>query len=233
MRLDAAEASGVAATAPGLWRCASCQSVTMTILPTQEQLNSFYSHYHATDNFVRKAPKKVMRALKRLLPFRVFGGAGRFLEVGGSIGTAAEAARRLGYEPHVQEIDSSAVAEGRKLYPNITFHEGFIEDVPKGTGFDMIYAAEVIEHVIDPHAFALEMLERLKPGGRLFVTTPDAGHPKRPEPFIRWGSVKPPEHITLFTQQGITHLLENAGFTAVRCYPHPKPGIRLTAKRAR
>lgn len=203
----------------------------MTMIPTGPQLAAFYSNYHATDDFVRKAPKKVNRALKRLLPFRLVGGGGRFLEVGASIGTAAEAARRLGYEATAQEIDPDAVARGRTMYPNVAFVEGFLSDVPETDRYDFIYAAEVIEHVPDPDEFAAQLLSRLAPGGRLFVTTPDAGHKKRPEPFMTWGSVKPPEHITLFTQSGLRALLERAGFERVRFYPHAKPGIRLTAKR--
>lgn len=232
MRLAAARECGVADIAPTLVQCGTCASVAMDPMPTSAQVGRFYENYHATDDFVAKADKKVFRALKRLLPFRLTGG-GRFLEVGASIGTAAEAARRLGFDAIAQEIDGEAVAQGQTLFPKIKFVHGFLDDVPAEPAFDMIYCAEVVEHVPAPDSFARELFERLRPGGRLFLTTPDAGHSKRPEPFISWKSVKPPEHIVLFTKAGLKSLFEGAGFSSPRFLPHPKPGIRMIARRPR
>ncbi|MGV6820895.1 MAG: class I SAM-dependent methyltransferase [Parvularcula sp.] len=231
MRLTSARTSGVADARPGMWQCSACGSAVMTVLPTHEQLGLFYSDYHATEDFVRKAPKKVFRALKRLLPFRLLGGGGRFLEVGASIGTAAEAARKLGYVAVAQEIDPTALEQGRALYPDVEFVQGFLSDVPDSPAFDMIYAAEVIEHVPDPNRFSREIFSRLRPGGRLYVTTPDAGHKRRPDRFMEWEAVKPPEHITLFTQDGLRQMLARAGFKKIRFYPCKKTGIRMSAMR--
>jgi SAM-dependent methyltransferase len=231
MRLKAAETCGVAAQTPALLKCTACASVTMEPVPDNPQLASFYTHYHATDDFVAKAHKKVFRAFKRLLPLRLKAGRGRFLEVGASIGTASEAARRLGYEATAQEIDAEAVAIGREMYPDVTFVEGFVSDVDAPETFSLIYCAEVIEHVSDPAAFVAELYALLKPGGWLYLTTPDAGHAKRPEPFINWSSVKPPEHVVLFTKVGLTALFMQAGFNQPSFAHYRKPGIRMTVQK--
>lgn len=234
MRLTAADAAGVAQQAPVLRTCENCRSVFMDPLPRDEQLTAFYTNYHATDEYARKASKKVNRALKRLLPFRLLSGGGRFLEVGASIGTAAEAARRLGFkDPIAQEIDADAVKAGRALFPRVHFAEGPLDRVTTSPAFSMMYCAEVIEHVPDPRAFATLMFERLSPGGYLFITTPDVGHTKRPKDLMEWGSVKPPEHITLFTKDGLRALMTAAGFSSVTFFPHPKTGIRMMARRAK
>ncbi len=230
MRLEAAKACGTDADAPQLRLCAECQSVSMNPVPTGEQIGQFYANYHATDDFVSKAPKKVKRAYKRLLPFRLRTG-GRMLDVGASVGTAAEAARKLGYRVTAQEIDADAVARGRDLYPDVKFIEGFLTDVPVDAGYDLIHAAEVIEHVPDPAAFTAQLFERLRPGGHLFLTTPDVGHSKRPANLMDWKSVKPPEHITLFTKAGLTALFKQAGFETPSFRPHTKPGIRMRTRR--
>ena len=228
--MNAARQSGVAQMAPDLLKCEACGSVTMSHCPTDSQLEQFYKNYHATEEYLAKARKKVSRAFKRLLIFR-FRTGGRCLDVGASIGTAARAAQKLGFSVVAQEIDPVAVAQGRKLFKDISFVQGFLTQVPAHPAFDLIHCAEVIEHVPDPAAFTAQLYDRLKPGGWLFLTTPDVGHSKRDEPLINWKSVKPPEHITLFTKAGLTALFTDAGFHPPRFRPHAKPGIRMTVRR--
>lgn len=230
MRLSAARESGVANDAPDLLECTTCKSVSMSPIPTDDQIAQFYSNYHGTEDYKAKANKKVSRAYKRLLSFR-FRTGGRCLDVGASIGTAAKAAQKLGYTVTAQEIDPVAVTQGRELYPDIDFIQGFLSDVPTAPHFDLIHCAEVIEHVPNPTEFTAQLYERLRPGGWLFLTTPDVGHSKRTQPLIDWKSVKPPEHITLFTKAGLTQLFTDAGFERPRFRPHTKPGIRMTVRR--
>ncbi|MEM9235110.1 MAG: class I SAM-dependent methyltransferase, partial [Pseudomonadota bacterium] len=197
MRIEAATLSGVAADAPDLLTCDTCGTVRMSQLPTPAQLGDFYQSYHGTGDYVSKAKKKIFRAQKRILWLSLFaprnpsGGKKRFLELGASIGTAAEAARRLGYKAHAVEIDNSAVTTGRELFPQVTFTEGQIETLPPTPSYEMIYGAEIVEHVIDPEAFLKDIHDRLVPGGLAFMTTPDAGHKKRPTHLLDWKSVKP------------------------------------------
>lgn len=231
MRLAAAEAAGVAAVAPSLLKCGGCGSVFMRPVPSAAQLDRFYSRYHGTDDYVAKAQKKVLRAMKRLLPFRTLT-SGPFLEVGASIGTAAEAARRLGFAPLLaQEIDADAVARGEALFPGVEFFRGRVEDLPAGARFGMVYCAEVIEHVPNPLAFVRRLHSLMAPGGWLFLTTPDAGHARVPERFVEWKSVKPPEHVVLFTKIGLSALFEGAGFSRPMFPPQAKPGVRMITRR--
>jgi 2-polyprenyl-3-methyl-5-hydroxy-6-metoxy-1,4-benzoquinol methylase len=153
------------------------------------------------------------------------------LELGASIGTAAEAGRRRGLDAFALELDAAAVTEGRRLFPEVKFTRGRIEDMPGEARFEILYAAEVIEHLRDPAAFLRHCRRLLVPGGVLFLTTPDLGHPRRPEPLLAWGSVRPPEHVHLFTKSGMISLLEAQGFPAARALPHAKPGMRVIARR--
>lgn len=236
MRLEAGRACGVAADGPDLMECLACGSVGMSLIPTGEQLGRFYSHYHMTEGFLAKAEKKIARARKRLRLLSLMapkrpGGPKRFLEIGASIGTAAEAARRKGFEAHAVEIDADAIAKGRELFPEVHFIEGQMEDVPRDEPFQFLYGAEVIEHVPDPGAFLRACHERMAKGGVLFMTTPDCGHPRRPQPLLNWHSVKPPEHINLFTKAGMKALLAENGFERFWLPPHAKPGMRIIARK--
>ncbi|GGY45798.1 hypothetical protein GCM10007148_13550 [Parvularcula lutaonensis] len=236
MRLEAGRACGVAAMAPDLMECLACGSVGMSVIPNGEQLGQFYSHYHMTDGFVAKAGKKVARARKRLrllslIAPRAGNGQRRFLEIGASIGTAAEAARRMGFEAHAVEIDTDAIAKGKELFPQVQFIEGQVDDVPTDEPYQLLYGAEVIEHVPDPAAFLRACHARLDRNGLLFMTTPDCGHPRRPKALLDWHSVKPPEHINLFTKAGMKALLAANGFKRFWLPPHAKPGMRIIARK--
>ena len=237
MRLEAGQACGVASDRPDLMECTACGSVGMSIIPSDEQLGQFYARYHMTDGFVTKAKKKVARARKRLrllnlLAPRAESGARRFLEIGASIGTAAEAARRFGFEAHAVEIDEDAIHKGQELYPEVQFTVGQLDSVPGESSYQLLYGAEVIEHVREPGAFLDHCHRLLQPGGVLYMTTPDCGHRLRPKPLLDWHSVKPPEHINLFTKKGMAALLSAHGFEKHWLPPHTKPGMRIIAWRS-
>ncbi|MEZ5894747.1 MAG: class I SAM-dependent methyltransferase, partial [Parvularculaceae bacterium] len=228
--LEAARACGVAACEPELRRCCACGSVAMSPLPQDEELSAFYQHYHAAESFIAKANKKIARAQRRLAPLKFAVKGRQFLDVGASIGTAAEAARRLGFEATALELDRAAIEQGQAMFPGVDFIAGTMADLPAGAAFDIIYMAEIIEHVTEPSLLAQQAFERLRPGGLVFLTTPDAGHFRRPKNFLDWKSVKPPEHVTLFTKKGLRALFAAAGFDPIIFMPHLKPGVRMIAR---
>lgn len=231
MRLEAAKQSGVAETAPNFHECLNCKSVAIFPLPTEAQLSSFYQNYHAVDAFLAKADKKVKRARRRIRALSLLTPGRRFLDVGASIGAAAEGARQLGFTATAIEIDEQAVEHGRRLYPKVDFHTGGFEALATDAVFDVLYMAEIIEHVTNPKRLIQQAKEKTAPGGIVFLTTPDAGHVRRPVNLMDWKSVKPPEHITLFTTKGLRALFSECGFSKVFFWPHAKPGVRLVAWR--
>jgi 2-polyprenyl-6-hydroxyphenyl methylase/3-demethylubiquinone-9 3-methyltransferase len=86
---------------------------------------------------------------------------------------------------------------------------------------DVVWAGEVIEHVVDVGAFATDLRRILAPGGTLLLTTPD--HPRRlllrfalrPSSFDEhvWPYA---DHLRFFTRRTLAHVLEGAGFEDVR-----------------
>jgi SAM-dependent methyltransferase len=71
--------------------------------------------------------------------------------------------------------------------------------------FDHVVCTQVLEHLPEPARALREFHRVLKPGGRLWLTAPFFyGEHERPYDFFR------------YTQYGLRHLLEGAGFTVVQ-----------------
>jgi SAM-dependent methyltransferase len=59
----------------------------------------------------------------------------------------------------------------------ITAAVGPAEQPPFPPGsFDAVFAGEIVEHLVDPHAALRQWVRLLRPGGRLVVTTPNRRH---------------------------------------------------------
>jgi 2-polyprenyl-3-methyl-5-hydroxy-6-metoxy-1,4-benzoquinol methylase len=91
-----------------------------------------------------------------------------------------------------------------------------------GSMFDVIVAAEVIEHLENPRAVAREWLRLLRPGGTLVMSTPNneswrsllaltfKGH------YAFFGPESYPAHITALLRKDIERILTEAGFDSLR-----------------
>lgn len=216
----------------GIVRCAGCGFRTVARMPESAALTDFYQQYFANRRYADKRGKKIARAQKWLKRLGRPQSGARFLDVGCNQGFAVEAARSMGYAATGIEIDAEAVRGAAAAFPEADFVCATAEAHAAGHpgGYDLVWSSEVIEHVPDVRAFAAALAALVAPGGQLFVTTPDAGHWRRPRDFKTWGEVKPPEHVSWFTQQNLRGLFEPQGFR-VQFFRRWKPGIHMRAVR--
>jgi SAM-dependent methyltransferase len=92
-----------------------------------------------------------------------------------------------------------------------------VEDlVDEPGGYDVITLSHVIEHVHDPSALLRAIYRMLRPGGLLWLETPNLdslGHAR----FGRnWRGLEPPRHLLLFSVDSLKFALAQAGFTRLR-----------------
>ena len=149
--------------------------------------------------------------LARLAPYRR---TGRFLDVGCGGGYLVETARDLGWTAEGTEVSQAAAQFGHAK--GLTIHVGVIADAKlPSSAFDVITMMEVIEHVPAPVALLAECAELLRPGGALYLTTPNWGSLSRHLLGARWSPIGR-DHVVYFTPRHMRRALEGAGLTPRR-----------------
>jgi 2-polyprenyl-3-methyl-5-hydroxy-6-metoxy-1,4-benzoquinol methylase len=104
--------------------------------------------------------------------------AGRALDVGCGRGQLGEALRESGWEVWGIESSADACASAEKRLDHVVradLHDReTVQRALAGAEFDALVLSDVLEHVYDPRTVLERYLEILKPGGRVFVSVPNA-----------------------------------------------------------
>jgi 2-polyprenyl-3-methyl-5-hydroxy-6-metoxy-1,4-benzoquinol methylase len=179
-----------------------------------------YTGLHARAPLAAVAPfmPGVRRAADRLVRFVPAPPSpdARLLDVGCGSGTYLKLMRDLGWQVRGVELDEGAVRTARKA--KLDVRQGTMDDLdPEVDGlFDVVTVGHVIEHTHDPVAALRAACSVLKPGGMLWIGTPNLGSLGAHLFRARWRALEPPRHLVVFTGASLTLALERAGFTGVR-----------------
>ena len=121
------------------------------------------------------ATKEEIRRLHQAIIKRIPENAELILDVGCGNGWVAKYFLSKRKKVVSMDISFKNPAEVLKENPDEN-HAALVADayhLPfKKNSFDAIIASEILEHVYDPKLFMIKLLEALKPGGRLIITTP-------------------------------------------------------------
>lgn len=152
--------------------------------------------------------KNEMRSLSPALPGQTL------LDVGCGDGKFLALAQQMGWTVTGLEPDPSAARNARAK--GIMVIEGDISALANQVAcFDVITCSHVIEHVHDPVAVLQAMHRLLKPGGSLWIETPNIdslGHAYFAE---SWRGLEPPRHLVLFNHDSLNSILYKVGFAKV------------------
>jgi SAM-dependent methyltransferase len=149
-----------------------------------------------------------------------FSRRGRLLDIGCWTGAFLEVARDRGWE--VLGVEPSRWAASIATARGLVVHHGTLHNVPTALEpVDAIVLADVLEHLWDPGAALRSAREKLRPGGVVYITVPDAGSLVARLLGRRWWSVLP-MHVQYFTFASLSHLLAAEGFAVVHVASHPK-----------
>ncbi len=164
--------------------------------------------------------KAAERILERLEPFRSEGP--RLLEIGCGAGFFLEEAQRRGWDVHGIELSRWMVERASERVAGDRVLQGsYDSELFRDSSFDVVVAVDVIEHVTDPGHLLRDVAARLRPGGIVYLVTPDSGSLPARMLGERWWYVQVP-HLSYFSRPSMSRLLERTGFVATWIGSYPR-----------
>jgi cyclopropane fatty-acyl-phospholipid synthase-like methyltransferase len=117
---------------------------------------------------------------------------------------------RYGVEVNRVAADIASQNIGRDLWRSI-------DDVPDDLRFDIVIAADVIEHFANPKSLIEQLASKLSDNGVLIITTGDADNYLWNRFGANWWYCFYPEHIAFASEKWLHHIAEDAGVSVSRC----------------
>jgi 2-polyprenyl-3-methyl-5-hydroxy-6-metoxy-1,4-benzoquinol methylase len=160
-------------------------------------------------NQLPRARRVAVAQLERIRPATL-------LDVGCGTGTFLAAAERLGIRTFGSDVSRNALdAAGARVAAQL--HHGILTaDTFEGRRFDVVCSWEVLEHVAAAKDFVRQLLDRIEPGGWIFLSTPNY------DSRFLWRDVpadprsRPPVHVTFWNAESLSHTLASVGLMDVR-----------------
>src|SRR5665213_115549 len=151
---------------------------------------------------------------------------GRVLEIGCGDGMFLLPLRELGWEIHAIEPDPAAAEKaarnvGARIWPGTVETAQATENT-----FDAVVSMHAIEHVYDPRIFIERAANFLRPGGFLYVVTPNFHSLARRTYGQDWHALDPPRHLNLLTPKSLESICRSTKLLRVQ-------SVRTLARRAR
>lgn len=197
-----------------LSRCCRCYALLCTKVPGPRETGRLYEQYHDAARFTLAST--VETSLERLVSEAERSRfTGRWLDFGYGEGGLLEVAQRHGWACYGVEISRSMLDYGSGKGWAVTSDPRGDPRFANGT-FDVITMIEVLEHVADPVSVLSEAAQWLRPGGLLYVTTPNARGLNCRILGQAWSVVCPPQHLILWTPRALRAALARTGFKVSR-----------------
>jgi 2-polyprenyl-3-methyl-5-hydroxy-6-metoxy-1,4-benzoquinol methylase/glycosyltransferase involved in cell wall biosynthesis len=196
-----------------LRRCSDCGLHFHRGFADTLEAEDYYSSYYHTENLAF-SPLTKGRFRSLIASFESYRETGRLLDIGCGAGHFLKVASAQGWGAHGTEIAASAF-EHLSRYGIKTFQGELQAARYPADFFDVVYCSEVVEHLPDPLSLLRESARILRPGGLLYLTTPNFNSLSRRLLGARWRVICK-EHVCYFTPRLLTRLLRDAGFGRVR-----------------
>jgi SAM-dependent methyltransferase len=137
---------------------------------------------------------------------------GRLLDVGCGSGAFLAQMAELGWRTQGIDPDPAAVAGAREAGLDVTRGTLADLDLDEHAGaFDAITLGHVIEHLQHPRCDVRRISRLLRPGGLLWIATPNLEALGLRRFGRDWLGLDPPRHLVLFTQTSLDMLLRDSG----------------------
>lgn len=199
-------------------QCGSCDFRFTNPPPTPTQLEKFYnSEAKDIENliFYRTRAARTPIFSKRIELIQRYVSSGSLLDVGGAIGIFVGALTEAASRFHVTVVDlnANAITELKRRYPAVAALNQDIFD-HRGS-YDIVTLWDTIEHLPDVNRTASHLYGLLKPGGRLFLSTPNVASFEHSVGQERHPQVEPLAHVNYFSPNNLQQLLQKHRFVDI------------------
>lgn len=155
--------------------------------------------------------------------------SGTLLDVGGGIGDLGDSLKDYFDDRIVVDIckiSLKAAAAKNNLVFNLNTDKVGLKGI-EDNSVDLVTALDFIEHIIDPEFFARECFRTLKPGGHVFINTPNIRYFEHLQNLIMQGyfphtsgdkEVFHGGHVAFFTRLDLQMIFQKAGFTSFETF---------------
>lgn len=148
--------------------------------------------------------------------FPPFVAGGRALDIGSGNGFFLAMLQHHGWSVEGIELSESAAATTRRAF-GIEVYVGEVTDEGFEPGeFDFIHMSHVIEHVRSPIATLTRVRQLLRPGGLLYVETPNIASLGARIWGEHWFALDSPRHLWLFDPSTLRRAVEASGLSITR-----------------
>jgi SAM-dependent methyltransferase len=210
--------------------CEECRLVFRARFPSPQELDTLYADAYADNSIVAGATNQesgdyATAVYGDYLRRRLLQPGMRMLDFGAASGALVARLSGAGVQ-----VDGFEFAEGARRYA--CEHRGIklfssVAEIPEAS-YNLVTLIEVIEHLTDLWGTLTRIHAALKPGGLLFVTTPNRRGWRARLEGGHWREALKKFHLFLFERSSLEHHLRRTGFDRVgqvRFTPVLQPGV--------
>ncbi|OGK11368.1 hypothetical protein A2954_03265 [Candidatus Roizmanbacteria bacterium RIFCSPLOWO2_01_FULL_37_12] len=193
--------------------CARCQTLFLTPIPSSSNIANFYKknfQYPAgvtNEKLIRFRASVILKNLKKMNS-----NGKTLLDIGSGFGYFIDEAQKIdlkvtGIEPSKNLFSTLNKHLIKVEIKNLDFEQYYAQNTLKK--FDFVTIIHTIEHVRNPKTIINKALKLLKPGGVLYIETPNLdSHLFRVEKY-NYTFLTPPDHIWLFSKKSFHYILQD------------------------
>ncbi len=194
-----------------IWACLDCGLLFQWPQPDPAALASAYAE--VVDPVYMAERENRILTFRRVLRLLGPGGGRRLLDVGAYCGYFLEVAREGGFRVEGLELSRWA-AEHARAQGLAVRCETLEQRARAGERYQVVTMWDVMEHFADPRGELAAAFRLLEPGGRLWLSTIDAGSLTARLLGARWPWLMD-MHLFYFDRSNLSALLEETGFRVV------------------
>ena len=203
--------------------CRQCGHLFLQNPPAPEQIAQLYAgateqtRVYVGEELFQRRVEQIARPKATFCAEHIAPG-GVWFDVGCGTGELLSVVRDLGWEPRGSEAEAAHVDFARAH--GIDLLHGYVNELPRELrgSVSVLSALNLLEHLPEPRSWLARFTAQLAPGAHVVVEVPR--HPSLSSfsnllhPDLACRHIYPPDHMHIFTEASLEHVLNAAGLEA-------------------